>query len=108
MKFLKVFLAALLAVVVGGVVSSLLWIFVFIGLAGSVESTTDVKPESVLVVDLAEDITDAPAANPFGAVDFQSFTVRKTLSLMQAFARWRLQRQTTESRVSTCDSMVRE
>ena len=84
MKFLKVFLAALLAVVVGGVVSSLLWIFVFIGLAGSVESTTDVKPESVLVVDLAEDITDAPAANPFGAVDFQSFTVRKTLSLMQA------------------------
>ena len=29
MKFLKVFLAALLAVVVGGVVSSLLWIFVF-------------------------------------------------------------------------------
>ena len=84
MKFLKVFLAALLAVVVGGVVSSLLWIFVFIGLAGSVESTTDVKPESVLVVDLAEDITDAPAANPFGAVDFQSFTVRKTLSLLQA------------------------
>ena len=84
MKFLKVFLAALLAVVVGGVVSSLLWIFVFIGLAGSVESTTEVKPESVLVVDLVEDITDAPSANPLGAVDFQSFTVRKTLSLMQA------------------------
>ena len=84
MKFLKVFLAALLAVVVGGVVSSLLWVFALIGLAGSVESTTEVKPESVLVVDLAEDITDAPSANPLGAVDFQSFTVRKTLSLLQA------------------------
>ena len=84
MKFLKVFLAALLAVVVGGVVSSLLWIFVVIGLAGSMESTTVVKPESVLVIDLAEDITDAPVTNPLGAIDFNTFTVRKSLSLMQA------------------------
>ena len=84
MKFLKVFLAALLAVVVGGVVSSLLWIFVVIGLAGSMESTTIVKPESVLVIDLAEDITDAPVTNPLGAIDFNTFTVRKSLSLMQA------------------------
>lgn len=83
MKFMKTFLAALLAVVVGGVVSSLLWVFIFIGLAGSMESTTAVKPNSVLVVDLAEDITDAPSANPLGAIDFQSFTVRKTLSLAQ-------------------------
>ncbi len=84
MKFLKIFLASLLAVVVGGVVSSLLWLFVFIGLAGSIESTTEVKPNSVLMVDLAEDITDAPPANPLGAIDFNSFTVRKQLSLMQA------------------------
>lgn len=83
MKFMKTFLAALLAVVVGGVVSSLLWVFIFIGLAGSMESTTAVKPNSVLVVDLAEDITDAPSANPLGAIDFQSFTVRKSLSLAQ-------------------------
>ena len=80
---MKTFLAALLAVVVGGVVSSLLWVFIFIGLAGSMESTTAVKPNSVLVVDLAEDITDAPSANPLGAIDFQSFTVRKSLSLAQ-------------------------
>ena len=83
MKFLKVFLAALLAVVVGGVVSSLLWIFVVIGLAGSMESTTVVKPESVLVVDLAEDITDAPVTNPLGSIDFNTFTINKSLSLMQ-------------------------
>lgn len=83
MKFLKVFLAALLAVVVGGVLSSLLWIFIFIGLAGSMESTTVVKPNSVLVVDLAEDITDAPSANPLGAIDFNTMTVRKQLSLLQ-------------------------
>ena len=84
MKFLKIFLASLLAVVVGGVVSSLLWVFVFIGLAGSIESTTEVKPNSVLMVDLAEDITDAPPTNPLGSIDFNSFTVRKQLSLMQA------------------------
>ncbi|MBQ3260155.1 MAG: signal peptide peptidase SppA [Alistipes sp.] len=83
MKFLKVFLAALLAVVVGGVLSSLLWIFIFIGLAGSMESTTVVKPNSVLVVDLSEDITDAPSANPLGAIDFNTMTVRKQLSLLQ-------------------------
>lgn len=84
MKFLKVFLAALLAVVVGGVVSSLLWIFVAIGLAGSMESTAVVEPESVLVVDLAEDITDAPLKNPFGSVDIRSLSVQKTLTLMKA------------------------
>lgn len=83
MKFLKVFLAALLAVVVGGVLSSLLWLFIFIGLAGSMESTTVVKPNSVLVVDLAEDITDAPSANPLGAIDFNTMTIRKQLSLLQ-------------------------
>ncbi len=83
MKFLKTFLAALLAVVVGGVLSSLLWIFIFIGLAGSIESTTVVKPNSVLVVDLAEDITDAPSSNPLGTIDFNSMTMRKQLSLLQ-------------------------
>ncbi|MBO5234229.1 MAG: signal peptide peptidase SppA, partial [Alistipes sp.] len=83
MKFLKTFLAALLAVVVGGVLSSLLWIFIFIGLAGSMESTTVVKPNSVLVVDLAEDITDAPSSNPLGTIDFNSMTIRKQLSLLQ-------------------------
>lgn len=83
MKFLKIFLAALLAVVVGGVLSSLLWIFVVIGLAGSMESTTIVKPNSVLVVDFAENITDAPSSNPLGAIDFNTMTVREELSLLQ-------------------------
>ncbi len=83
MKFLKTFLAALLAVVVGGVLSSLLWVFIFVGLAGSLESSTIVQPNSVLVVDLEEDITDAPSTNPFGAIDFNTFTVRKQLSLLQ-------------------------
>ena len=83
MKFLKIFLASLLAVVVGGVVSSLLWLFVIIGLAGSIESNIEVKPNSVLVIDFAEDITDAPAANPFGSIDFNTFTIHKQLSLAQ-------------------------
>ncbi len=83
MKFLKIFLAALLAVVVGGVLSSLLWLFIFIGLAGSMESTTVVKPNSVLKIDFAEDITDAPSANPLGSIDFNTMTVRENLSLLK-------------------------
>ena len=83
MKFMKAFLAALLAVVVGGILSSLLWLFIFIGLAGSVESTTVVKPNSVLMIDLAENITDAPSSNPLGMIDFNTMTVNKQLPLLK-------------------------
>ena len=80
---MKAFLAALLAVVVGGILSSLLWLFIFIGLAGSVESTTVVKPNSVLMIDLAENITDAPSSNPLGMIDFNTMTVNKQLPLLK-------------------------
>ena len=83
MKFMNAFLAALLAVVVGGILSSLLWLFIFIGLAGSVESTTVVKPNSVLMIDLAENITDAPSSNPLGMIDFNTMTVNKQLPLLK-------------------------
>lgn len=84
MKFFKTFLAALLAVVAGGVLSSVLWVLVIVGFAGSMEKTTAVKPNSVLTIDFNEDITDAPSTNPFGAIDFQSQTIRQQMSLLQA------------------------
>ena len=43
MKFVKMFLAGLLAFVVGSFVMLFLWIFILIGIAGSMESTVDRK-----------------------------------------------------------------
>ena len=65
MKFLKMFLAGLLAFVVGSFVMLFLWIFILVGIAGSMEPTVTVKPNSILRIDFAESIADAPQTDPF-------------------------------------------
>lgn len=83
MKFSKVFGAALLAVVVGSVLSGLFWLFTILGLAGSVGTTTTaVMPNSILRIDLADNITDSPAVNPFANIDFTSMQAAKNLTLL--------------------------
>ena len=58
MKFMKVFWAALAAVVVGGVLSSLLWMITIFSLAGAIGTTSvNVMPNSILRIDLADNIT---------------------------------------------------
>ena len=59
MKFFRTFLAALLAVVVGSFMMGFLWILALVGIAGTMESTTAVQPESVLVINLDEEMLDA-------------------------------------------------
>ena len=83
MKFLKVFLAALLAFVVGSFVCMLLLILVVVGAAGSMESTAVVRKGSVLKIDLAESITDAPATDPFAGIDFMSMQATPQISLYE-------------------------
>lgn len=84
MNFVKTFLAGLLAVVVGSVVVFVVWLVMLLGLAGSMGSTTTpIENDSILKIDLSEMITDAPAANPFAGVDFQTLEVTPQLSLMQ-------------------------
>ena len=84
MNFLKTFLAALLAVVAGSVVSFFFWLIVLIGIAASMGSSTPVKvaPGSILKIDLAETVTDAPATNPFSGFDVLSLNRVPQISLL--------------------------
>lgn len=84
MKFIKLFLAGLLAFVVGSFVMLFLWIFILIGIAGSVESTVTVKPNSILKIDLSESIVDAPASDPFAGLDLRTMQVERSITLYQA------------------------
>ncbi len=84
MKFIKVFLAGLLAFVVGSFLMMFIWVLILVGMAGSMESTTVVEKGSVLKIDLAETITDAPSTNPFAGFDPLKMEVTPQLSLFSA------------------------
>ncbi len=85
MNFGKTFLAALLAFVAGSVATTLLWIMFWVALAGALGgSTPTVEKNSILKIDLAEGIVNAPSANPFDNFDFMTMEVKKELTLMKA------------------------
>lgn len=84
MNFVKTFLAALLAFVMGSVATTLLWIFVLIGIAGSMEKGVLVEKDSILKIDLSENIVEAPSGNPFESIDFQTLTIKPQLTLFKA------------------------
>ena len=84
MKFVKMFLAGLLAFVVGSFVMLFLWIFILIGIAGSMESTVTVKPNSILKIDFAESIADAPVSDPFADHLLKMINGERSISLYQA------------------------
>ncbi len=85
MKFTKVFLAALLAVVVGSVISGLFWLFSFIGFVGAMGSSeaVTVMPNSILKIDLSDNISDSPVVNPISSMDFTSMSSSRTLPLLK-------------------------
>lgn len=83
MKFLKVFLAALLAVIVGSILSIFIWIMIISAATKSFGGeTVTVEPNSVLVIDLAENITDAAPKNPFGSMSLSSLNPTGNLTLL--------------------------
>lgn len=86
MKFVKVFLAALAAFVVGTFVCFFLWILVLVGMAGSMGggSAEPVTDNSILKIDFSEVITDSPSVNPFASIDFQTMKATPQLSLYSA------------------------
>ena len=53
MNFIKTFLAAILAFVVGSFLVFFLWIFILLGIAGSMEKTVAVHAESILKIDFS-------------------------------------------------------
>lgn len=85
MKFFKIFLATLLAIVVGTVLSWVLCLIIFIGMAGSMENTTQavITPQTIVKIDLAENITEAPTKNPLAGFDFATMTMAKSTHLLK-------------------------
>ena len=85
MKFFKIFLATLLAMVVGTIVSWILWLIVFVGMAGSMAQTTkaELTPQTIVKIDFAENISDAPTKNPMAGFDYTSMTMSKSTHLLK-------------------------
>ena len=85
MKFLKIFLATLLAMVVGTVLSWILCLVIFVGMAGSMGKTTQavITPQTIVKIDLAENITEAPSKNPMAGFDYASMTMAKSVHLFK-------------------------
>ena len=82
MKFLKIFLAALLAVVVGGILSSMMWFCIFCGFVGALGSEQPVVGnESILKIDMEDNITDAPSTNPLSGVNLMSMQTMRSFTL---------------------------
>lgn len=84
MKFLKYFLASLLAVLVGLVGTTLFLLFTGVGLVASFGSKTPqlVADNSVLYINLNENIVDSPSASPLGGLDVASMSFSSPLSLL--------------------------
>ena len=85
MKFFKIFLATLLAMVVGTVLSWVLCLIVFVGMAGSMGQTTQavITPQTIVKIDFAENITEAPTKNPMAGFDYNTMTMAKTTHLLK-------------------------
>ena len=85
MKFVNVFLAALLAFVAGTVVLFVLWIALVLGMVGSMSGSAPVVEEqSILKIDLSEMITDAPSTDPMAGLDLMTMQATPQLSLYSA------------------------
>ena len=84
MNFVKTFLAGLLAVIVGTFLVFFLWIFILLGIAGSMEQSGAVHPESILKIDFSEVLTDAPSSDPLAGIDLMTLQTTRQLSLFKA------------------------
>lgn len=85
MKFLKIFFATLLAMVVGTVLSWVLFLVIFAGMAGSMGQTTKavITPQTIIKIDFAENISEAPTKNPMAGFDYTSMTMSKSTHLLK-------------------------
>ena len=85
MSFGKVFLAALLAVVVGSVVTVVVWISAISGLTQAFQSAPKTIPNTaILKIDLNESIIDAPSKDPMAGFDIQTLQTKEFLTLFDA------------------------
>lgn len=84
MNFIKTFVAAMLAFVVGSILTLFLWIIIIMGLAvGSMDTPVVVSKSSILKLDLSYTIEDSPVVDPFAAADLFSISAAKKISLFK-------------------------
>ena len=83
MNFIKTFLAALLAFVLGSLAILLFGMFILFAIAGSMERTVTVKEGSILRIDFSEVINDAPSSDPLAGCDFRTLQSTRQLSLLK-------------------------
>ena len=84
MNFVKTFLAGLLAVVVGTFLVFFLWIFILLGIAGSMDKSVAVHSKSILKIDFSEVLTDAPSSDPLAGIDLMTLQTTRQLPLLKA------------------------
>lgn len=85
LTFGKVFLAALLAGIVGSVMMLFVWVAIFSGMSSAMAPVKGSVPESaILKIDLAENLVDAPSKNPFAGFDFTTMTTSSELTIYKA------------------------
>ena len=81
-SFGKMFLAGLLAVIVGSVLSFFIMIGLFSSVSAFMTPTPTTVPETaILKIDFAESIVDLPSSNPMAAFDIMSMTQNSSISL---------------------------
>lgn len=87
MTFWKTFGAAMLAVFVGCVTFFLIIFFLGAGLLASFSVEPEkVEPETVLYIDLAEDIVDAPRISPFNSLNAQTMSFVEPITILEAIS----------------------
>lgn len=85
LNFGKVFLAALLAVVAGSVVTFAFWVALFSGISTVFQTSHTSVPESaILKIDLKESILDAPSKDPMASFDFATLQPASQVTLFDA------------------------
>lgn len=85
LTFGQAFLAALLAVVVGSVLTFVFWIALFSGIGSMMEpKATGVPAEAILHINLEESILDAPSKDPMASIDLATFQPIAQVTLYDA------------------------
>ncbi len=80
--FGKIFGAALLAVVVGGLVKMIMWIGVLSSMGSiSGEGVAPIPEEGILKINLSLPVTDAPLKDPFAGFDFATMSSTSSMTL---------------------------
>lgn len=85
MNFWKIFGASLLAVVVGSVVSSFVSLFFFVGFSTifAPMEAPKMTSQTIVKIDFAESITDAPLKNPFENLNYTTMAVNPSTHLLK-------------------------